>query len=85
MLKVYDLAITNVDLLQNPSNHKAMLPDNSYNIRRISVWKIFQGYPQDIVMLWKFFYDVKKLKKLYSGLSYENCNNSNLLSWNVLA
>ena len=33
----------------------------------------------------EIFYEVKKLKKLFSGLSYENCNNSNLLSWNVLA
>ena len=77
MLKVYDLKITNVDLLPNSSNHKAMLPDNLKNIPRKSVSKIFQGYPQNIVMPWKFFYEVKKLKKLFSGLSYANCNNSN--------
>ena len=62
MLKVYDLKITNVDLLPNSSNHKAMLPYNSKNIPQKSVSKIFQGYPQNIVMPWKFFYEVKNLK-----------------------
>ena len=33
----------------------------------------------------EIFYEVKKLKKLFSGLSYENCNYSNLFSWIVLA
>ena len=37
MLKVYDLTVTNVDLLANFSNHKAMLSDYSKNIPRISV------------------------------------------------
>ena len=45
VLKVYDLMIANVDLLANSSNHKAMFPEYSKNIPRLSVSKIFQGYP----------------------------------------
>ena len=45
VLKVYDLMIANVDLLANFSNHKAMFPEYSKNIPRLSVSKIFQGYP----------------------------------------
>ena len=41
VLKAYDLTITNVDLLPKSSNHKAMLPEYSKNILRISVSKIF--------------------------------------------
>ena len=58
VLKVYDLTITNDDLLVNSSNHKAMFPEYSKNIPRISVSKIFQGYPWNIVRLWKCFYEV---------------------------
>ena len=43
VLKVYDLTITNVDLLGNCSNHKAMFPEYSKKIPRISISKIFQG------------------------------------------
>ena len=32
VLKVYDLTITNVDLLANSSNRKAMIPEYSRNI-----------------------------------------------------
>ena len=63
-LKVYDLTIKTVDLLRNSSYHKAMFPEYSKNIPEISVSKIFQGYPWNIVMLWKLFYEVKKLKKI---------------------
>ena len=45
VLKVYDLTIKNVDLLANSSNHKAMFPEYLKNIPRISISKIFQGYP----------------------------------------
>ena len=45
VLKVHDLIITNVDLLANSSNHEVMLPEYSRNIPRMSVSKIFQGYP----------------------------------------
>ena len=51
MLKVFDLTITNVDLLANSSNHKAMFPEYSKNIPRIFISKILQGYPQNIVKL----------------------------------
>ena len=37
MLKVYDLIITNVDLLANSSNHLVMFPEYSRNIPRLSV------------------------------------------------
>ena len=50
-LKVYDLIITNVDLFANSSNYEVMFPEYSRNIPRMSVSKIFQGYPQNIVKL----------------------------------
>ena len=55
VLKVYDLIITNVDLLANSSNHEVMFPEYSRNIPRMSVSKIFQGYPWNIVRLRKYF------------------------------
>ena len=51
VLKVYDLIITNVELLANSSNHKVMFPEYSKNIARMPVSKIFQGYPRNIVKL----------------------------------
>ena len=51
MLKMYDLTIANVDFLANSSNHKAMFPEYLKNIPRISVSKIFQGYPGNIARL----------------------------------
>ena len=42
MLEVYDLVITNVDLLANSINHEVMFPEYSRNIPRMSVSKIFQ-------------------------------------------
>ena len=53
-LKVYDLIITNVDLLGNSSNHKVMFPEYSRDIPQMPVSKIFQGYPRSIVKLWKY-------------------------------
>ena len=55
MLKVYDLTMKNVDLLVSSSNHKAMFPEYSKNIPRISVSKIFQGYFRNITKSWKYF------------------------------
>ena len=49
VLKLYDLIITNVDLLANSINHKAMFPKYLRNIPRMSVSKIFQGYSRNIV------------------------------------
>ena len=51
VFKMYDLKITNVDCLANSSNHKAMFPEYLKNIPRISVSKIFQGYPGNIARL----------------------------------
>ena len=51
VLKVYDLRITNVDLLANSGNHKAMLPVYLKTILQIYVSKIFQRYPRNIVRL----------------------------------
>ena len=51
VLKVYDLTMSNVDILVNSSNHKAMFPEYSKNIPRISVSKIFQGYSRNIAKL----------------------------------
>ena len=78
-LKVYDLTITNVDFLVNSSNHKAMFLEYSKNIPRISVSKMFQGYSRNIAKLWKYFYEVKKFKKLFCGLSCENFKIASLL------
>ena len=83
VLKVPDLTITNVDLLENSSNHKAMFPEYSKNIPGIYVSNIFQGCSRNIVRLWKYFYEVKKFKKLFCELSCENFNIGSLLSWNV--
>ena len=51
VLKVYDLTTTNVDLFADSSTHKARFPEYLRNIPRISVSKIFQGYPRNIVRL----------------------------------
>ena len=51
MLKVYDLLITDVDLLANSINYEAMFPEYSKNIPRMSVSKIFQV---DLEENWKF-------------------------------
>ena len=51
VLKVCDLVITNVDLV----NHEAMFPEYSWNIPRMFVSKIFQAYPWNIVKWWKYF------------------------------
>ena len=51
VLKVYDLIITNVDLLANSSNHEVMFPEYSRNISRMSFSKIFHGYSRNTVKL----------------------------------
>ena len=51
VLKVYDLIIANADLLANSSNHEVMFPEYSKNIPQMSVSKIFQGYPLNIIKL----------------------------------
>ena len=67
VLKVYDLIITNVDLLANSSNHEVMFPEHSRNIPRMSVSKVFQGYPRNIVKLWKYFRKSKSSKSCFVG------------------
>ena len=44
VLEVYDLIITNADLLANSSNHEVMFPEHSRNI----LWILFQKYSKDI-------------------------------------
>ena len=51
LLKVYDLIITNINLLGNSSNHKVIFPEYSRGIPPMPVSKIFQGYPWIIVKL----------------------------------
>ena len=51
MPKVYDLTIANVYILVKYSNHKVMFPKYSRDIPRMSVSKIFQGHPRNIVKL----------------------------------
>ena len=46
---MYDLVIRNVDLFANSSNLEVMFPEYLTNIPQMSVSKIFQGYPQNIV------------------------------------
>ena len=88
LLKVCDLTITNLDLLENSSNHKAIFPEYKENIPQIFVSKMLQGYPRKIARLWKHFYEAKKFRKLLYGLSCENFNIGSLLScsvfWTVL-
>ena len=78
------MIIANVDLLTNSSNHEVMFPEYSRNIPRISVSKLFQGYPRHIVnifrsqkvqkivlwvILWKFCFS-----ELYWAVSHlEQC------------
>ena len=50
-VKMYDLIITNVDLLANSCNQKVMFAEYLWNIPRMSVSKIFQGYPRNIAKL----------------------------------
>ena len=50
-LKVYYVKIINVDHLANSNNHKAMVPEYSKNIPRISISKLFQGFLRNIVIL----------------------------------
>ena len=51
VLNVYDLIITNVDLLVNSSNHEVMFPEHARNIPRLSVSKIFRRYSRNITKL----------------------------------
>ena len=51
VLTVYDLIITNVELLANFSNHEVIFPEYLRNIPQMPVSKIFQGYPWNIVKL----------------------------------
>ena len=48
----------------------------------MSVSKIFDGYPRNIVIM-KIFLEVKKFKKPFCGLSCENFNIGSLLSCNI--
>ena len=67
VLRAYDLIITNVGLLADSSNHKVRFPEYSRNISQMSVSKIFQRYPQNIVKLWKYFYKSKSSKNYFAG------------------
>ena len=51
MLKVHDLIIANADLLANSSNREVMFPEYLRSIPRISVSKLFQGYPRNMIKL----------------------------------
>ena len=51
VLKVYDLIMANIDLSTNCSNHEIMFPEYSMNIPRMSVSKLFQEYPRNIIKL----------------------------------
>ena len=57
------------DDLANSSNHKVIFPVYSRNIPRVSVSKIFRGYPRNIVELWKHFLKSKSSKKFFVGYS----------------
>ena len=51
VLKVYDLIMANIDFWTNSSNHEIMFSEYSTDIQRMSVSKIFQGYPRNIIKL----------------------------------
>ena len=82
VLNVYDFIITNFDLLANSSNHEVMFPEYSRNIPRMSVSKVFQGYPRNIVKYENNFRN-QKVQKVVCRLSCENVNIGGLLSCNV--
>ena len=63
VINLYDLIITNVDLLVKSSNYEVMFPEYSRNIPPIAVSKISQGYSRNIVKLWKTFQKSKNSKK----------------------
>ena len=67
---MYDLAISNVDLSANTSNHKVMFPEYWKNIPQISVSKIFRGYPRNIVRLLKNVGYLVKVLILAGSLLY---------------
>ena len=60
VLKLYDLIITNIDLLANSSNHKAMFPVYSRNIPRMSVSKSFHGCSRNVFQVYENIF-VKKI------------------------
>ena len=67
--------------MANSSNHEVMFPEYSTNIPQMSVLKIFQGYPRNIVN-YKNIFRSQIVQKLFCGLSYENVNIGSLLSCN---
>ena len=72
MSKVYDLIVANVDLWPSFSNHEVMFPEYSRNIPGKFVSKIFQGYPRNIVKLFKYFLKSKSSKKIFVGYPVKN-------------
>ena len=72
--------ITNVDIGQIPMITKQCFQNIRKTFHEISVSKISQGYPRNIIMLLKCFCEVKKLEKLFCGLSCENFNIGSLFS-----
>ena len=89
VLKVYDLIITNVDLLTNSSNHKVIIIDKFaiiHNIRGTFYECCFKNFPRissEYCKVLKIFLEVKKFRKWICGLSCENFNIGSLLSCNV--
>ena len=90
---MYDLIISNVDLLANSSNHEVMFPEYSRNIPRMSVSKIFQGYSRNnifrgqkiqkivlSVILWKLWYWQSLFLQCFSEL-YWNRFTSKVMIW----
>ena len=67
LLKVYDLIITNIDVLANSSNHEVMFPKYSRIIPRMPVSKKFQVYLLEYCKVMKIFLEVRKLKNLFYG------------------
>ena len=79
---MYDLIITNVDLLANSCNKEAVFAEYLWNIPRMSVSKIFQGHPRkEYCEVMKIFLEFKKLKKLFCGISCESFNIDSLLQF----
>ena len=72
MLKAYDLIIANIDLLPSSSNHEVMFPEYSRNIPEMFVSKISQGYPRNIIKLFKYFLKSKSSKKFFVGYPVKN-------------
>ena len=76
-VKLYDLIITNVYFLANPSNHELMFPEYSRNIPQMPI------ISPEYCKVMKIFLEAKMFKKLFCGLFCENFDIGSPLSCDI--